>query len=107
MRGFSSGTSHNGPCSGAGSRLGIALPMFDAGKGLDQSGAHNFELAAVMRCEFLQQARSLGGDAQENAAGVRLIAGTLEQAFFFGAIGELDDAVVAQAEALSSIGNGG
>lgn len=107
MRGFSSGTSHDGPSGGAGSRLAVALPVFDAGQCFDQVRAHDFELAPVMRGQFLQQARSLGGDAQENAAGVRLVARALEQAFFFGTIGELNDAIVAQAEALGCVSDRG
>ena len=81
--------------------------MFNAGEGFDQVRTHDFELAAVMRGEFLQQPGALGGDTQENTAGVRLVARAFEQAFFFGAIGELNHAVVAQAEALGGVGDGG
>jgi hypothetical protein len=81
--------------------------MIDAGERLDKVGAHHFQLAAVVRRQLVQHTRALGGDAEQDAAGVVLIAGSLQKAFLLGTICQLDYAVVPQAEALGCIGNGG
>jgi hypothetical protein len=81
--------------------------MFDAGKRLNQSGSHDFEFAAVMSCQLVEQTRPFCGDAEQDAAGIVSVAGSLEQALFLRAVCELDYAVVPQAEALGRIGDGG
>jgi len=55
--------------------------MFNAGKRLDQGGAHDFQLAAVMGRQLVEQPRALGGDAQQDAASVVLVGGALQQTF--------------------------
>ena len=86
---------------------GIVLPVFDAGERLDQFGAHYFQLAAVMRRQLMEQPRAFGCDAQQNTAGICLVACALQQAFFFRAVRQLNHAVVPQAKALGRVGDGG
>jgi hypothetical protein len=83
------------------------LPMFDASERLDQIGAHDFQLAAVVRGELVKQTRAFGGDAQQDAAGILLVAGALQQALLLRSVCQLDYAVVSQAKALGRVGNGG
>ncbi len=84
----------------------VLLEVFDAGERLDQRGAHDFQLAAMVGCQLVEQPRAPGRDAQQNAAGIGLVAGALEQAFFHGTVRKFNHAVVAQTEALGSVGDG-
>jgi hypothetical protein len=81
--------------------------MFNAGERFDQGGAHYFELAAMVGRQPVEQSRALGGDTQQDAAGVALVGGALQQTLLDGAICQLHHAVVPQAEALGRVGDGG
>jgi hypothetical protein len=81
--------------------------MFDAGERLDKIRAHHFQLAAVMRRQLVQEARALGGNAEQDAARIVLVAGAFEQALLLRAVCQFDDAIVPQAETLGCVGNSG
>lgn len=56
--------------------------------------------------EALQDAPALGGKAQQDAATIRQIFEAVEQPLLHGAVHQLDDGVVAEAEAIGGVRNG-
>jgi hypothetical protein len=88
-------------CAGGG------LCGFDVLERADEAGAQLAELAGVVGGEGVEEAAAFAGDAEENAAAVCGVVGAEEEALGDGAIDELDDGVVAEAQALGGVGDGG
>ena len=57
--------------------------------------------------EIIEDSAAGGRELQQDAAAVGWVVDTGEQASLFAALGELDDAVMAQAEADGGVGDGG
>ena len=79
----------------------------DSAEGCGETGRLIVELAEVIAGEAIEEAFAFRGEAKENAAAVGGVRGAAQEALVLGAVRELDDAVVAKAEALGGVGNGG
>jgi hypothetical protein len=73
---------------------------------LDELRGELVELAGMIVRERAQNAASGGGETQDNHASVSGCAATGNEAEVFAAIAELDDAVMAQGEAIGEIADG-
>ncbi len=90
-----------------GLRGGGFLEVFDFFEGADEAGAELAEFAGVVFGEVLEDFAAFLGDGEDDAAAVVGVFGADEEAFCDGAVDQLDDGVVAEAEALGGVGDGG
>ena len=79
----------------------------DVIEGGGKAGGLVVELAEVIAGEAVEEALAFRSEAEQDAAAVGGVFGAAQEALMLGAVGELDDAVVAQAEALGGVGDGG
>jgi hypothetical protein len=81
--------------------------VFDVFEGADEPRAELAQLARVVFREGLEDFAALFGNGEDDAATVCGVFGAEEEAFGDGAVDELDDGVVAEAEALGCVCDGG
>jgi len=73
----------------------------------NEFGAALVELCGVVFGELVEETVAGGGEPEQDAAAVFGVGRAGEQASGLAALGELDDAVMAEAEAFGDIGDGG
>ena len=83
------------------------LQILDVFEGADEAGAEFAEFARVVVGEVLENLAAFAGDGEDDAAAVVGVFGAEQKAFGYGAVDELDDGVVPEAEALGGVGDGG
>jgi hypothetical protein len=73
----------------------------------DEPGGALVKFGGVVVGEVIEDAAADGSELQQDAAAVSGVVDAGEQASLFAALGELDDAVMAKAEADGGVGDGG
>jgi hypothetical protein len=89
-------------------RFGAAAPrQFNQPQRLNQPGQQLAQFALVIGREDAQHALALRRQREPHAAAIRGVMRALQQARFFASIAEFDNAVVAQAQPLGCVRDGG
>jgi hypothetical protein len=84
-------------------RAGVKL---DAAKRTDQPRRHFVQLARVVTGELLKDVPALARQAEDGATLIAVVDRSLDEVFAFGAIDQLNGAVVLETEMACSIGDG-
>lgn len=78
----------------------------DSFEGAGETGCHLVEFAGMIDGEVLEQPLAFGCHLQDGSAAVGWVGSADQQVLAFGAVDQLDDAVVAQTQARGRVGDG-